>query len=219
MSRYLLAAGTLIASSALAAPETHDAAAGTAESAVDAQWAEHHVDFNFFGHAVDQHIYYDCDAVELKLAQLLRMAGARKDLKVRVYGCTIGPERVSSFIQADLDFKTPSLKVQPISTKTGEAPLHTAAQWKPVTLKLGWTSGFDTGDCLLVDQFRAQVLEKLELRNLTADLPCSVTILPPRGRTSLGFEALTATSAAEDESIQAEHAPKKRDNRMKSDKT
>lgn len=219
MSRYFLAATTLIASAALAAPATRDAAATSAEPAVDAQWAEHHVDFSFFGHTVGQHIYYDCDVVESKLERLLLMAGARKDLKVRAYGCNFGQERVSSFIQADLDFKSPSLKAQPISTKTGEAPLHAAAQWKPVAVKLGWTTGFDPGDCLLVDQFRVQVLQHLELRNLTANLPCSVQTLPSRGRTSLGFEALTATGTAEEESIQTEHAPKKHDDQLKSDQT
>ncbi|HZC79674.1 MAG TPA: hypothetical protein VE258_18100, partial [Ktedonobacterales bacterium] len=188
------------------------------EPALDARWAQHHLDFNFFGHTGNQHIYYNCDAVEAKVERLLRLAGARKDMKVRAY-CAVGPERVAALIRVALDFKSPTLAPQPVPVQAGDTPLPAAARWQPVSLRLGGTLGFDQGDCLLVDQFRMQVLKVFDLRNLTVDLPCSVRFGPPRGRQSLAFEALTATPTAEKESIQFEQQPKKHDDKLKSDRS
>jgi len=51
-----------------------------------------------------------------------------------------------------------------------------SSEWKPVKLRLGWTNGFEPGDCMLVEQFRVQVLKYFDLRNLTSDLPCSIRL-------------------------------------------
>jgi hypothetical protein len=218
MSRYFLGVFSFFFGAlALATPETTESTQAAPEPALDAQWAQHHVDFYFFGHTGNQHIYYNCDAVESKVERLLRMAGARQDLKVRAL-CSVGPERVASLIRVELDFKSPTLAPQQEATKAGEV-LPAAARWQPVSLRLGGTQGFDQGDCLLVDQFRRQVLKYFDLRNITADLECSVRIGPPRGRTSLAFEALTATPTAEAESIQFEKQRKKHDDKLKSERS
>lgn len=217
MKRYFAMAFFLFGAAASAAPEAGGTAQAAPEPTVDARWAEHHVNFYFFGHTAGQDIYYNCDALESKLERLLRLAGARSDLRVRA-ACTMGPDRVDSNIRAELHFKSPTLKPQAEATKSGDLPPAAAARWKPVSLRLGWSSGFDQGDCVLLDQFRRQVLKYFELRNVTADLPCSISF-SSHGRVSLGFEALTATPTAEAESLQFEKQPKKHDDKLKSDRS
>jgi hypothetical protein len=218
MNRYFAIAFFLFGAAASAAPEAGGTAQAVPEPTVDAQWAEHHVDFFFFGHTGGQDVYYNCDALESKLERLLRMAGARSDVRVRAF-CSMGTQRVDSNIRAELEFKSPTLTPQKETAKIGEQPPAAAARWQPVRLRLGWTAGFDQGDCLLLDQFRRQVLKVFELRNVTADLPCSISFAAPRGRVSLGFEALTATPTADAESIQFEKRPKKHDDKLKSERS
>jgi len=219
MNRHFATAFFLLGATATsAAPEAGGTAQPAPEPTVDARWAEHHVDFFFFGHTGGQDVYYNCDALESKVERLLRMAGARSDLRVRAH-CPLGVNNVDSNIHAELEFKSPTLTPQPEATKVGEQPPPAAARWNPVGLRFGWTPGFDQGDCLLVDQFRRQVFKYFELRNVTADLPCSISFAPPRGRVSLGFEALTATPTADAESIQYEKQPKKHDDKLKSDRS
>ncbi|HZF16802.1 MAG TPA: hypothetical protein VE046_12755 [Steroidobacteraceae bacterium] len=205
---------------AAATAETGPGAAAQPEppAAVAAAWAEHDVDFNFFGHGGFQNIYYNCDAAQSKLEQLLRLAGARKDLRVRVYGCAGSQERITSFLRADLHFQSPTLTPPAGSALPADAPMPVSSEWKPVKLRLGWTNGFEPGDCMLVEQFRVQVLKYFDLRNLTSDLPCSIRFAPAGRNSSLAFEALTALPTAEAESLQVKKVPAKHDDTMKSDR-
>jgi hypothetical protein len=219
MNRSIVWMAALFAAAAAnAEPGSEAAAQAEPQSAVAAAWAEHDVDFNFFGHGGFQHIYYNCDAAQSKIEQLLRMAGARKDLRVQMSGCAASPERISSFVQAQLHFQSPTLSPPAGSAVPADAPMSVSSQWKPVKLRLGWTNGFEPGDCMLVEQFRIQILKYFDLRNLTSDLPCSIRLAPPGSHTSLAFEALTATPAAEAESLQVEKKPKKHDDKLKSER-
>ncbi len=189
--------------------------AATTEPAIDAAWTEHQIDFHFFGNDTAKSTYYTCDGIEQKLRVLLLMAGARSDVHIVAAGCGIGVTALSTLITARIHFRSPAL------AQTGDAaaaPDAVAAQWNTRKLRLGWTYGFDAGDCQLVDQFRLQVLKQLAVRNVTADLDCAVRAPAPRGRTSLAFEALTATRTAEAESIEREKQPKKHDDQIKSER-
>jgi len=73
-------------------------------------------------------------------------------------------------IRADIRFRSPTLTKPAESPNPASQPTPAAAHWQPVKLQLGWTPGFDQGDCLLVDQFRLQVLKYFDVRNLTSDL-------------------------------------------------
>jgi len=217
MSRCCAMLLLLCGASAYAGPEAGGVSQPAPEPTIDARWAEHHVNFSYFGHSTGVDVYYNCDVLEAKLERLLRMAGAREDMKVRAHGCEFGPQRLSALILADLYFKSPTLAPQQNATKAGEVP-PAAARWNPVSLRLGGTPGFDQSDCLLVDAFRRQVLEYFDLRNITADLPCSIGFVASHSRTSLEFEALTATPTAEKESIQFEKQPQKHDDKLKSER-
>ncbi len=143
------------------------------------------------------------------------MAGARSDLYVTAAGCGYGTTDLSTLITVHIRFHSPAL-APPVDSAA--APDVVAAHWNTRKLRLGWTSGFDAGDCQLVDQFRLQVLKELAVRNVTANLDCSVRAPAPRGRSSLAFEALTATPTAEAESIEREQQPKKHDDQLKSER-
>jgi hypothetical protein len=188
------------------------------ESAVAATWVRHDVDFDFFGGSLQHAIYYDCDALESKVERLLRLAGARRDVEVRALGCYMGPDRVSKSIHAELHFHSPTLHPPTGEAAPREAPPPASAHWKAVTLDLGRTTGFDAGDCMLVEQFKRQVLKYFDVRNVTSDLPCELSVSAPHGKYSLAFEALTATPAAEEESILFEKQAKKRDDKLKSER-
>ena len=217
MRNYAFLFTGLLAFTVHAEPQSGGSQPPEPESAVAATWVEHDVDFYFFGMSLDHSIYYDCDALAAKVERLLRLAGARRDLNVRAYGCYGGADRVSIMIHADLHFHSPTL-----TPPTGEAaprePQPAAAQWKPVKLQLGRTSYFDVGDCMLVEQFKRQVLKYFDVRNVTSNLPCDTSVGSPHTKASLAFEALTAAPAAEEESILAEKQAKKRDDQMKSER-
>lgn len=187
----------------------------TPAPAIDAAWVEHQIDFHFFGNDTSKSTYYTCDGIEEKLHALLRMAGARRDAQVIAAGCGFGTADLSTLITVRIRFHSPA-PAQPADTAT--APGTVAAHWNTRKLRLGWTGGFDAGDCQLVDQFRLQVLKELAVRNVTANLDCAVRAPAPRGRASLAFEALTATPTAEAESIESEQQPKKHDDQMKSER-
>lgn len=208
----------LLVSTALAEPQPEGAKPPEPESAVAATWVAHDVDFQFFGSSLEHTIYYDCDALEAKVERLLRLAGARRDLKVRASGCYTGTERVSNVIHADLHFHSPTLNPPVGEAAPREPPPPATAHWKAVKLQLGRTTGFDVGDCMLVEQFKRQVLKYFDVRNITGDLPCELSVGSPHGSASLAFEALTATPAAEEESILAEKQLKKRDDKLKSER-
>ncbi|MGH8262936.1 MAG: hypothetical protein ACREX7_06845 [Casimicrobiaceae bacterium] len=218
MNRYCAIAFLFCGAVAYAGPEAGGVSQVAPEPTIDARWAEHHVNFNYFGHTAGLDIYYNCDVLEAKLERLLRMAGAREDMKVRAHGCEFGSQRLSALIMADLYFKSPTLAPPQNPAKAGEVP-PAAARWNPVSLRLGGMQGFDPSDCLLVDAFRRQVLQYFDLRNITADLPCSIGFAAPRSRKSLEFEALTATPTAEKESIQFEKQPRKHDDKLKSERS
>jgi len=216
---------TIVLMAALGAAAGASAEPGTAEAAraeppelVAAAWAEHDVDFSFFGHGGFQNVYYNCDSAQSKLEQLLRLAGARKDLHVQVYGCAGSVERITSFLRAELHFRSPTLTPPAGSALPADAPMSVPSQWKPVQVRLDWTNGFEAGDCMLVEQFRIQVLKYFDTRNVTSDMPCSIGRVLPGGHTSLAFEALTATATAEAESLQTEKKPVKHDDKLKSER-
>ena len=190
------------------------AAATEPEPAVDAAWAEHRVYFHFFGNDINKTTSYSCDSIRDKLRVLLRLAGARSDVDIATAGCGLGSQIVSSMITADLGFHSPTL-ARPANAAAASEPVP--AHWNTKKLQLGSTNGFDSGDCQLVEQFRLQVLKVFDVRNVTANLDCMVRQPPPRGRSSLAFEALIATATAEAESIARDKQPPKHDDQLKSD--
>ena len=180
---------------------------------IDVHWVEHQVQFHYLGLTT----YYTCDSLREKLIDLLRLAGARRDMAVSTGGCSFSNGAVSPMIHVRLHYYSPTLAGTETSAADLPAPAA-VAHWQSVKLADGKPRSIARGDCELIEQFRDHVLKTFEVRNLAGDIVCVPHQLPAFNRMSLSFEALVATHATEEESIQQEKQPKKRDDTMKSER-
>jgi hypothetical protein len=188
-------------------------AAAAAELALEARWVAHRVEFDYLGLTT----YYTCDSLRDKLIEFLRAAGARRDLKVWTSGCSFSSGAVSPIIHARMEFR--SLSLAPAEPSAPDAPAPAVpSHWTKVRIADRKPLVFSAGDCELMEQLRDRVLKALEVRNVRSDIVCIPHQMPAFNRMTLSFEALTTTRAAEEESMQLEKQPKKRDDTMKSER-
>lgn len=163
-----------------AAAETTPAADA---SPVDAVWVRHERMFSFMGFTS----HYSCDGLESKLKTLLRLAGARDDLKV--YGsCSEprgGPSRISTARMTYWTLALPgspqaappaadtrNLAHAPKELQAADAPVAAVGQWKKVEVHAGRTRDVEGGDCELVEQFDREVLADFTVRNRASRYSC-----------------------------------------------
>jgi hypothetical protein len=180
--------------------------------AIESVWIERWITFDYMGFTTA----YTCDSLREKLIDLLRLAGARRDLEVTTSGCSFVSLNVSLLVHARMHFRSPRLpqsEANPSSLQVLPAMSH----WAPVQISSDRPRSFSRGDCELIEQFEQQVLKNFEVRNIESDLRCVPHQLPS-ARMHLNFEALTGTKTSEDESIEIEKHRKKPDNEMKSDR-
>jgi hypothetical protein len=202
------------AASAAAEPPAAPAAAAPAgpESAIEAVWSERRITFDYMGFTTA----YNCDSVRDKLIELLRLAGARRDLKVTTSGCDLPNFQVSLMVHARLHFFSPALPgAEPQASSLPVVPA--TAHWVPVKIEPDQPRSIARGDCELVEQFAQQVLHHLAVRNIDSELRCVPHQLPS-GEMHLHFEALTGTHTSEEESIANAQHPKKHDDELKSER-
>jgi hypothetical protein len=205
----LLAAASAAAEPA-AAPA--DAASAGQGPAIEAVWVERRVTFDYMGFTTA----YNCDSLREKLIDLLRLAGARRDLEVTTSGCDLPSLRVSTLVHARVHFFSPVLpKAEPNASSVPVVPAM--AHWLPVKIAPDHPRSIARGDCELIEQFEQQVLKNFEVRNVESDLRCVPHQLP-FGEMHLHFEALTGTHTSEEESIAIAQHPKKHDNELKSER-
>ncbi len=180
--------------------------------AIEAAWIERWITFDYLGFTTA----YACDSLREKLIDLLRLAGARRDIEVTTGGCADAGLRVSLLVHARMHFRSPALAKTDVSSST--LPVVPAmAHWSPVQITPGHPRSLARGDCELIEQFQHQVLKNFEVRNIESSLRCVPHQLPS-GEMHLDFEALTGTKTSEAESIEFEKHREKRDNEMKSDR-
>jgi len=167
---------------AATAPATAPAAAPDA-APVDAVWIKHERQFSYMGVTSR----YSCDGLESKLKALLRLAGARDDLKV-IGSCSnpsSGPSRMSS---ARMTYWTLALPGSPQATppaasvknlghaakelKVAEPPVAGVGQWKQVELRADHGLDFQAGDCELIEQFDREALADFTIRNHASSFTC-----------------------------------------------
>jgi hypothetical protein len=167
-----VAAGTacalaLLAMSLCAAPARADDAASTgaaASAGVPGTWQNHKYSFQFMGFTST----YSCDGLADKLKTLLLAAGARSDLKSQPGACASGFGRPDKFARADLTFATLA-PVPAGSPSDGKPALGT---WRPIAWSAHSPRELRTGDCEVIEQFRAQVLPMFTTRNVVSNTTC-----------------------------------------------
>lgn len=124
------------------------------EQEIKAQWRAYQVRFRFVG----QSSAYTCDGIEYTLKRLLRLMGARDDMRVQA-SCAFS-RRPDQFHRVKMAFSMP--------VPADESDLSAEfipAQWQKVRVA-GLSSRYlDAGDCELLEQFERQVLPKLEVYN------------------------------------------------------
>jgi hypothetical protein len=125
-------------------------------------WQKHQYSFVSLGFTST----YSCDGLADKLKLLLLAAGARADAKAQSGPCAEGFGRVDKLARADLIFYT----LAPAAGTT-DGP-RIAGIWRPVTLAARSPRELATGDCELVEQFRAQILPMFTTRNVADQTTC-----------------------------------------------
>jgi hypothetical protein len=180
--------------------------------AIESVWVERRISFDYMGFTTA----YNCDSVREKLIDLLRLAGARRDLKVTTSGCDLPNLHVSALVHAHLHFFSPALSnAEPNASTLPVVPAM--AHWLPVKIAPDHPRSIARGDCELVEQFEQQVLNNFAVRNVDSELRCVPHQLPS-GEMHLHFEALTGTHTSEEESIATAQQPRKHDNELKSER-
>ena len=128
---------------------------------LEAQWQVHQVRFRFIGLST----LYTCDSIESTLKKLLRLLGARDDVRAQTSCITgIGPNRIH---RVKLAFAVPVP-----ADKTDITREIIPAQWQDVKIVGSFSRHLDPGDCELLEQFNRQVLPLLQVRNLSNKLNC-----------------------------------------------
>ncbi|HLW23763.1 MAG TPA: hypothetical protein VKT22_05300 [Steroidobacteraceae bacterium] len=147
-------------------------------------WQQHKMSFQFIGFTST----YSCDGLADKLRILLLAAGARKDVKSTPGVCARGFGEPDKFARADLLFYT----LQPAApTDSGSVP----GIWRPVALSDRSPLELRSGDCELVDQFRAEVLKNFTTRSLVNNTSC-IPHQESGSRIDVRFEVFTVAQPA-----------------------
>ena len=175
----LTAAAVWACASTWASPQPEPAAASGRESAV---WAPKELNFAYQGFTTK----YSCDGLQERMRDVLLKLGARPDLRVRGYGCTL--------IQGPDPFAGVSIKMnvlQPAGKQGGPAvPVH----WQRVDLLTGLYEHDPVGaaaDCELIGQIKQKILPLFATRNVDYRSTCEAHHLVPGG-TRLKAEVLVA---------------------------
>lgn len=212
----ILVVAVLLAAPALArggAPATPAPAAAPAQAPTSAAppeegaWVLRQKDFTYMGFTS----FYSCASLVDRLRTLLKLAGARDDLRVRARGCAEGFNQVTRLPAARLEFYAfvPAAQLPPAAPAKVEAPAKQLGRdapklkraedaavepgvgaWRTVEIDgRGTRRLIEAGDCELVEQFTREVLPLFTTRNVhdrTRCTPGQRSILDVQ----LSFEAL-----------------------------
>ena len=147
---------------------------------LEAQWQAHQVRFRFVGLSTA----YTCDSIERKLMRLLRLLGARDDVRAQT-SCTSGSS-INRIHRVKLAFAMPVL-----ADKTDISREIIPAEWQDVKVVSRLSGYLDPGDCELLEQFDRQVLSLLQVRIRKKRIRC----IPYRGDFNSVSLKLTALKA------------------------
>ena len=128
---------------------------------LEAQWEVHQIRFRYVGFST----HYTCDGVERTVKRLLKLMGARND--VRVESSCFSQNSVQRFHKLLLAFAMPVP-----ADKTDISREIIPAEWQEVRIVGNLSRYLDAGDCELLEQFQRQVLPHLQVRDLNSKLNC-----------------------------------------------
>ncbi|HXQ63262.1 MAG TPA: hypothetical protein VN787_00280 [Steroidobacteraceae bacterium] len=165
------------------------AAAAAADAPVDGTWQKHEYMLGYAGATS----HYSCDGLEYKLTQLLKLAGARPDAKVRA-SCTNRLGSASRIVTARTTFYTLTL-TPAAGSQQSAVPDRRAGTWKTIEWHTGSPPQLTFGDCELVDQFAREMLPMFTTRDVDNRMKC-VPYQETLGNIDLRFSVLTALPRA-----------------------
>lgn len=128
---------------------------------LEAQWEVHQVRFRFVGLSTA----YTCDSIESNLRRLLKLLGARDDVRAES-SCT-NHSAVQRFHRVRLAFAMPVP-----ADKTDISREIIPAEWQEVRIVGKLSRYLDPGDCELLEQFERQVFPRLQVRNSSKKIHC-----------------------------------------------
>jgi hypothetical protein len=159
-----IVAGAVVCCGLTAAAQAAEAPApDQAALAQPSVWQHHEAKFTYMGFTTA----YSCDALEGKVAQILKHFGARKP-EVRASGCPRGPNSLSHMIWVQVKFDTLGA-----AGSDATAAEVVQAQWMPVRLDGQRPFFMGTGDCELIDNMKPLLLANFSTRNLSYDASCT----------------------------------------------
>ena len=152
---------------------------------VEAQWEPYQIRFRYNG----QSSLYTCQGLEQTLKKLLRIIGARDDMRVEAR-CS-GFNRVERFQRVNMAFALPVP-----ADKTDLSAEVIPAEWRQVRVSGVSSRYLDDGDCELVEAFERQVMPQLQIKNPGKKVRC-VPYRQEFNRFNLRINALIALEQEE----------------------
>jgi hypothetical protein len=132
-----------------------------------ASWQSHTYQFHYMGFTAT----YSCDGLGDKLQLLLRLTGARPDVKV-MPSCARGYGVPDTLAEAQVVFST----LRPADAASADASASAAdnvkGAWRHVELAAQRPLQLQAGDCELVEQFRDTLLKMFVTRNVSSQITC-----------------------------------------------
>lgn len=190
----VLGAGTMAAPDTLVTVAAQQAP--TQDDTIQAIWRIHRVDFVY--HSPD--VYYDCEALQAKIADILRAVGAHRHVQVAMH-CTGGQmvnyahasvtvalpeEATQANVKAATTFDTRAQMVAQLRKLSLPTPADIErfpARWQTVRLSHQHRVDVGAGDCDLLRDMHRQVFPKLPvhiIRHNTSCTPGAATRIRPK---------------------------------------
>ena len=149
-------------------------------SPVEAQWEVYQVRFRYTGMSS----HYTCQGMENTLKRLLRLIGARDDMRVEARCSSFS--RVERFQRVNMAFALPvPREMADISAEVFPA------EWRVVKVSGVSSRYLDDGDCELLEEFERQVMPLLNVQNTGRKIRC-VPYRREFNRVNLRVKALMA---------------------------
>ncbi len=152
---------------------------------VEAQWEVYQVRFRYTGMSS----HYTCQGMENTLKRLLRLIGARDDMRVEARCSSFS--RIERFQRVNMAFALP---VPRDTTDISDEVFP--AEWQEVRVSGVSSRYLDDGDCELLEEFERQVMPKLNIENTGRKIRC-VPFKREFNRVNLRVKALIAQEQPE----------------------
>ena len=137
---------------------------------VAAVWKEQRLDFSYMGRTAR----YSCEGLRDKMRSLLLDLGARRDLKVSLWGCDESAPLRHAYLGPRLSivFSSPALPDAAAKPLRPGDLSAVQARYESFTLTSDAFRNYGVGDCELVEEFARQILPKFATKDVKQDITC-----------------------------------------------